>query len=122
MTAMRLSRGKSTVAESYPPATREAQGHAGSILLPAAARQRSPISIRAAKRAVVASVLFRVAYNPRLLEFLAASGNDCHRANDDRPKEVGHIQRMSDAWLPVGAGSRQTLGADLMLNIPTDLH
>jgi DNA-binding transcriptional LysR family regulator len=65
-----------------------------------------------------------VAYNPRLLDIPLVDGNDCHRANDDRPKEAGirgRAPRMSDASLPVEAGSRPTLGADFMLNIPTDL-
>jgi len=55
------------------------------------------ISTGPAKRDDCCHILFRVAHNRRLLEFLVNDGNDCRRVDDDRPNEAGDIQRMSDA-------------------------
>ena len=59
------------------------------------------------------------AYNRRLLEIVICAGNDYGRAGGDRPKGAGDIRFRVGRSLQAAAGSR--LGADFMLNIPTDL-
>jgi DNA-binding transcriptional LysR family regulator len=62
-----------------------------------------------------------VAYNRRLLEIIGGDGNDRRRANNDHSKDAGDIPWGAAALLAVEAGTCPTLGANFMLNIPTDL-
>jgi len=77
--------------------------------------------VRTAEKTFVSIVRFRSAHNPRLLEIIVGDGNDCRRAGSYRPQGAGNIRSAPDALFLVAAGSRPTLGADCMLNIPTDL-
>ena len=61
------------------------------------------------------------AHNRRLLEIVVGSGNDCHGAGSDCSRDGSDVRPASDAWLPAAAGTAPSLGADFMLNIPTDL-
>src|SRR5450432_1457033 len=96
MTPMRLTCGKSTVAETRSPATRDVETHAGPILLCWRRPGGAPSPWGRRGRRLFLFVRLRAAHNPRLLEIIVGGGNDCAGPGVVALKQAGDIRPVSD--------------------------